>query len=126
MVLDEVQQLDGVGHPQEQRPQPRDQLVHAEDLEDSWLPIPTSPERTNRTFQASVTLALALLEWWSVLQLWLHGGQLFGLLLEEGEQKLLPWDQRDLGVGAYPCDLLDLAADAQQQLPEVVQLEGGG
>lgn len=32
-MLDEVQQLDGVGHPQQQRLQPRTQLVHAEQLQ---------------------------------------------------------------------------------------------
>lgn len=32
-MLDEVQQFDGVGHPQEQRLQTWDQLLHAEHLE---------------------------------------------------------------------------------------------
>ena len=38
-VLDEVQQLNGVRHPQHQRPQTWDQLLHAEQLELIGLPV---------------------------------------------------------------------------------------
>lgn len=45
LLLDKVQQLDGVGHPQHQRLQTWDQLLHAEHLKVFRLPITRAPDR---------------------------------------------------------------------------------
>lgn len=69
VVLDEVQQLDGVGHPQEQRLQTWDQLLHAEHLQPSWLPVPRRPGRKGRgikLLKGLPSMVLALLRFWKV------------------------------------------------------------
>lgn len=43
-MLDEVQQFDGVGHPQHQRLQTRDQLLHAEQLKVVGLAVTGAPD----------------------------------------------------------------------------------
>ena len=43
-MLDEVQQFDGVGHPQHQRLQTWDQLIHAEQLQLLGLPVVGAPD----------------------------------------------------------------------------------
>ena len=44
-MLDEVQQFDGVRHPQHQRLQTWDQLLHAEQLKVLRLPVIGAPEK---------------------------------------------------------------------------------
>lgn len=97
VVLDEVQQLDGVGHPHEQRLQTREQLVHSEHLKETGLQ-PRSPEREQRNENTSKVLVTFVL---TGSHFWLDRCQFFGPLLKEGEHRLLHWDQPDTEEGPF-------------------------